>query len=213
MGVGTLLRRLQMMGTKAILTRRTRRWNLVACLFTPGMFFLTAIFDLYPWREHGSGLYGAASLVLCLAAIGMGRFLPRLVRRNSVSLEDRARMQYGKAFVELTEMQQDRVKWRWGRELREQSSHVDERDAAMQRDAEGRAFRMLRRGLPVLAAVYWVVCFRAPIGPVRLGLLISAVAISGVVFVVLTLPEVIRVWTMPDDVSVVEPQVVGGTEA
>ena len=45
------------------------------------------------------------------------------------------------------------------------------------------------------------------------AILISAVAISGVVFVVLMLPEVIRVWTMPDDVSVVEPQVVGGTEA
>jgi hypothetical protein len=65
---------------------------------------------------------------------------------------------------------------------------------------------MLKWGLPVSVAVYWAVCLSVPIGPVRVGLLISAVAISGLVIVVLALPEVIRVWAMPDETT--EPQIV-----
>jgi len=138
----------------------------------------------------------------------------RIARRqySAVSLEDRAQVVYGRAFEDLTERQQGRLRfelrldlsggvwWWWWK------SDPDEREAAMQRDAEVRTFRILKRGLPVLAIVSWGVCLSAPIGPVRLGLLFSAVVISGVVFVVLALPEVIRVWMIPDEVG--EPKVV-----
>jgi hypothetical protein len=165
------------------------------------------MFELYPWRDSGR-LYGAASCISVFIAIGLGLFLLRLVRRVflQVSLEDRAQMDYGKAFDRLTGIQRDRVKWARGREWKDGDSRADERDAALQRDAEGRAFRMLKWGLPVTVAVYWAVCLSVPIGPVRVGLLISAVAISGLVIVVLALPEVIRVWAMPDETT--EPQIV-----
>ena len=191
-------------------TRWQRRLTLVMCLFTPTCFFVSAIFALYG-GDHG-GLYGAASCINSLSAIWLAMLLLRSTRRNfsCVSLEDRAQMKYGKAFAELTVMEQDRVKWSWGRQLREPGSGLDERDAAMTRDAEGRAFWILRRGLPVLVAAYWAVCFSVPVGPIRQGLLISAVAISGLVLVVLALPEVIRVWMMPDDTA--EPHVVMGAE-
>jgi hypothetical protein len=201
-----LLRRIQMIGYAPTLTRWQRRLTVIACLVTAGMFYLMATLGLYLWRDYGHGLYGAGSFIDCLCAIGLGLYLLRNARRNSVNLEDRAQMQYGKAFGELTPMQRDRVSWAWARRFRNPGNNADERDAAMQRDAEAKAFRMLRFGLPVLAALYWVVCLCAPIGPVRLGLMISAVAVSIGVFVILALPEVIWMWTMSDDP--VEPKLV-----
>ena len=204
MGRGWWFTRLQSLGMRP--ARWQRRVTVMACFFTPICFFVSAIFALYG-GDHG-GLYGVASCINSLLAIWLAMLLLRSTRRNfsCVSLEDRAQMKYGKAFAELTVMEQDRVKWSWGRQLREPGSGLDERDAAMARDAEGRAFWILRRGLPMFVAVYWVVCLSTSTGPVRVGLLVSAVAISGVVMAVLALPEVIRVWTMPDDAA--EPQVV-----
>jgi hypothetical protein len=198
------LKRLQGWGARP--TRRQRRFLVGVCLITPVVFYLMAIFDLHPWRDLGR-LYGIAAFINALLAMGMGTFLLRLVRRqfSAVSLEDRARLAYGMAFEELTEMQRDRVRWGLQQELRDGSRPPDEREAALQRDAEGRAFRVLQRGLPVLVVVYWGVCLSVPIGPVRVGLLISAVAISGLVIAVLALPEVIRVWMMPDELG--EPRV------
>ena len=166
-------------------TRWQRRLLMVVALFSPVVYCLTAIVSLHPWRDYGgSRLYGMAAAIYSLMAIGMGMFLLRLMRRGftSTSLEDHARRAYGMGFDELTVMQRDRVRFQARREWKEGDRHLDERDAAMQRDAEGRAFRMLQWGLPVLAVAYWAVCLWMPIGPVRMGLLFSAVVLSGVVF-------------------------------
>jgi hypothetical protein len=204
MGRGKWFTRLQSWDARP--PRWQRRVTVMACLFTPICFYVSAIFALYG-GDHG-GLYGVASCINSLSAIWLAMLLLRSTRRNfsRVSLEDRAQMEYGKAFAELPEVDQDRLKWFRERERREPSGGLDEWDAAMQRDAERRAFWMLRRGLPVLVVVYWMACLSASTGPVRAGLLISAVAISGVMMVVLALPEVIRVWTMPDDAA--EPRMV-----
>jgi hypothetical protein len=179
---------------------------LLGALLTPASLYAMAIFALCPGRDHG-GLYGIASFVNAISALGMGMFLLRLVRRtySTTSLEDRAQLAYGAAFERLTAMQQDRVKWGSRQEVKD-GSNPDEREAAMQREAEGRAFRMLKLGLPVLVALYWATCLSMPVGPIRAGLLFSAVALSGLVLVVLALPEVIRVWMRPDEVG--EPRVV-----
>jgi uncharacterized membrane protein len=186
-------------------TRGQRRLWMGVCLVTPVLFYLIAVFELYPGRDFGR-LYGMASCINALVAVGMGVFLLRLVRRSltRVSTDDRSRLAYERPFDELTGMQQDRVR----RQLREDWNEVlqDEREERMQRDAERRAFRVLQRGLPVLVALYWGVCLSLPIGPVRMGLLFSAVAVTGLGLVVLSLPEVIRVWMMPDAVG--EPRVV-----
>lgn len=200
MARSTWFTRLQSRGARP--PRWLRRLLVAIALFSPVVYCLTAIISLYPLRDYGGRLYGMAAGIWSLMAIWMGMFLLRFVRRgfSMVSLEDRARLGYGAAFEQLTVMQKDRVRWQY-RQAWKENSGVDERDAAMQRDAEGRAFRMLRRGLPVLVVVYWGGCLSVPIGPVRLGLLFSAVAISGLVLVVLALPEVIRVWMMPEEVA------------
>lgn len=206
MGRSKWFTRLQGWGTKP--TRWQRRLLMAVALVSPVVYCLTAIISLYPWRDYGGRLYGMAAAIYSLMAIGMGMFLLRLALRSfsAVSLEEYARLAYGAAFEQLTVMQKDRVRWQYRQAWKEKNSHMDERDAAMQRDAEGRAFRMLRRGLPVLVVVCWGVCLSLPIGPVRLGLLFGAVAISGLVFVVLALPVVIRVWMMLEEVA--EPRVV-----
>jgi len=75
----------------------------------------------------------------------------------------------------------------------------DEQQTSALRDAQALAFRILNRALPVAAAVYWVFCLSVPIGPMRSGLLVSAVTITALIFTVLSLPEVIRIWVMPDE--------------
>jgi hypothetical protein len=191
-------------------TRRRRRLSVLASMVIPIVYFALAVNVLYPWSFYGGGISGVSACFIALMGILIGMFLMRASRRQdaAVNLEDMAQMVYGRAFEDLTERQQGRLRF----ELRLVSgawwrNDPDERQAAMQRDAESRAFGILRRGLPVLVAVYWAVCLSVPVGPVRLGLLFSAVAISGVVFVVLALPEVIRVWMIPDEVG--EPKVVG----
>ena len=98
---GGWLKKLQVWGARP--TRRMRHWIVGVCLVTPFVCSLTAMFELYPWRDSGR-LYGAASCISAFIAIGLGLFLLRLVRRVflQVSLEDRAQMDYGKAFDRLT---------------------------------------------------------------------------------------------------------------
>jgi hypothetical protein len=161
------------------------------------------------YERYQSPLRIAAALD-CLRALVLGLFLLRLIRRMSsiATEEDRARWSYGKTFGELTEMEKDRVKHQMRYELQSEGKVQDEREAAMQRDAEGYAFRLLRRGLPGLVLVWWAVGLFMPIGQVRTGLLFSALASTGLVIVVLSLPELICVWMMPSPLG--EPYLVMG---
>jgi hypothetical protein len=146
----------------------------------------------------------------CLLALGLGLFLLRLIRRMSsiATEEDRARWSYGKTFGELTEMEKDRVKHQMRHELQSEGKVQDEREAAMQRDAEEHAYRLLRPGLPGLVLVWWAVGLFMPIGQARIELLFGALASTGIVIAVLSLPELIRVWMMPNVLG--EPHLVMG---
>ncbi len=171
-------------------SRRARRFLVGLCVVTPLGYLLAACFALYPWREF-SRVAGLAACINALVAIAMGMFLLSLLRRVFApgSLED------------LSERERDRVKVRQGQASRLWSRSEDERDAAMRREAEGQAFRLLKRGLPVFVAVYWVVCLSLPVSHVRPGLILSAVAVSGLMIVISALPEVIRMWMAPDGVG------------
>jgi hypothetical protein len=103
-------------------------------------------------------------------------------------------------------MEKDRVKHQMGHELQANGRVQDEREAANQRDAESHAFWLLRRGLPTLILAWWLVSLCMPVGLARTGLLFSALASTGLAIVVLSLPELIRVWTMPN--AVAEPYLV-----
>lgn len=190
-------------------TRRQWRWLVVLSTVGPVGFFLIGIFNLSSLRDS-SRLYGMGAALDCLLALGLGLFLLRLIRRMSsiATEEDRARWSYGKTFGELTEMEKDRVKHQMRHELQSEGKVQDEREAAMQRDAEEHAYRLLRPGLPGLVLVWWAVGLFMPIGQARIGLLFGALASTGIVIAVLSLPELIRVWMMPNVLG--EPHLVMG---
>ena len=192
-------------------TRTGRQWRWLVVLSTVGPvgFFLIGIFNLSSLRDS-SRLYGMGAALDCLLALGLGLFLLRLIRRMSsiATEEDRARWSYGKTFGELTEMEKDRVKHQMRHELQSEGKVQDEREAEMQRDAEEHAYRLLRPGLPGLVLVWWAVGLFMPIGQARIGLLFGALASTGIVIAVLSLPELIRVWMMPNVLG--EPHLVMG---
>lgn len=180
-------------------TRRFRRWVIVGCLVAPIAYFVTAAIMIYPGHDS-SRLSGIASCIDALVGLWIGLVLLWIARRGflQTSLDDRAQMSYGKSFGQLNVMQKDRVKWAAWQDRKTRNTSSDERDTARKREAEARAFRILRRGLPAAIAVYWAVCLSLAPGPWRHGLLISALALSGLVFVVLALPLVLELWSLPD---------------
>jgi len=185
-------------------SRRVRRMIVGLYLAFPVLTYVNAIIAMFPWRDSDR-LYSAGACISSLTAVLLGALWMRFARRaiSLVSRDDQARMQYGKSFDELTEMQKDRVKW----QIREQfkGGRVDERERTLQREAEGHAFRIVKAGLILFIAAYWVVCECLPMGPVRLGMLVSAVTFSGVVILASVLPVVIRGWAEPADAP--EPQI------
>ena len=92
------------------------------------------------------------------------------------------------------------------REIRQGVAPLDERDAAIQRGAEQQAFRVLKIVLPIFLVGYWVACFCFPVGPTRITLIISAITMTLLTMFVLVLPNAIRQWMEPDEVS--EPMAV-----
>lgn len=193
-------------------TKSLRRLVVVIWLLTPAFWCLMAVIDLRSWSDTGR-FYGVASCISCFAAVGLAMLNIRLNRRAllGTSLDDLAQTLYAKPFLELDDMQKDRVKWRLRQEHRKGDRAFDEREVVMQREAERRAFRILRVMLPVLIVACWVVCLCAPIGQIRVGLLIGALAFSMLALLVMVLPEVIRLWIEPNAAG--EPEIAAGKDA
>jgi hypothetical protein len=181
--------------------RRMRRVLLGVSLCVCLISFATAVLGLCIGRGGGR-FYGFASFLSMVQSVGMAVFWMWLLRRNAsaMSWDQRAQMEFGRGYSELSRMHQFDVRVRVAREMRQGGRPEDERDIAMQREAERRAYRVLKIGLPVAVLVYWVVCLWLPVGPVRAGLLISAVVVSGMAIPVMILPDLIRLWTEPDEV-------------
>lgn len=181
-------------------SRRMRRLTIVVFMVTVLLYFGMAFFTLFP-LHIGSHWYGPASCIWALMAMGYAVFWLRYLRRvtSAMSLDERAQMEFGKNYAELKPRHRFDVRVRVGREVRQGGGpRLDERDAGMQREAERLALRVLRIGLPIFVAVYWMVCLCLPVGLVRVGLLIGAVVMSGVAIPVIILPDLIRLWSEPD---------------
>lgn len=189
------------------MTRRIRRFSVAAYVITILILFLTVGIYLLPFRDT-TRLYGLAAFIVVWTYIGYAVFFLRILRRGSsvTSMEERAQLDFGKPYAKLSLMHRFDVRARVTREFRQGGRPPDERDAVVQREAEQRAFRILRIALPIFALVYWGVCLSMPLGPVRVGLLIGAVVMSVMLIPVMILPDVIRLWTEPD--AAPEPNVV-----
>ena len=121
------------------------------------------------------------------------------------TLEDRAVMEYGAEFDELTERQRGEIFNRQIRDGFRGRVRHDEREAELRLQSEGTAYRLMRRGLVFVVAGYWGVCLLGPFGAERTMLAVTAIAFTWLAFGVLVLPTMVRMWTQPDEVG--EPRV------
>jgi hypothetical protein len=187
--------------------RRMRRVLLGVSLCVCLVSFAAAVLSLCV-GPGGGRFYGFAPFISVFQSFGMAVLWMRLLRRNAsaMSWDQRAQMEFGRGYSELSRMHQFDVRVRVAREMRQGGRPADERDVAMQREASHRAAQILKIAVPACVLVYWIVCLFLPVGPVRVGLLISAVVMSGVAIPVMILPDLIRLWTEPDEVR--EMQVV-----
>lgn len=193
-------------------TKPLRRLVVVIWLLIPTIGCMTAVMDLSSWHDSGR-FYGVASCISCFTALGLAAVNILVFRRAllGTSLDDMARTVYAMPYSKLSHMQKDMVKWRLRQEYRKGGRAFDERELVMQREAERRAFRILRVMLSLLIVAYWAACLCAPVGQIRVGLLIGAVAFSGIALLVMVLPEVIRLWIEPNAAG--EPEIAAGKDA
>jgi hypothetical protein len=190
-------------------TRRLRKVSVAACLFSMAAYYAGAFFSLIELRhDTESRLYGTAAFLNVSVAMGLVFLGMRYFRRvsSATSLEDRAQLDFGKTYGRLSSRQKFDVWVRVRREMQAGGRALDERDTLAQREAEVRALRILRVGVPMFVTGFWVVCLCLPASEVRVGLLIGASVMSGMAITVMILPDVIRMWSQPDEVG--EPEVV-----
>jgi hypothetical protein len=128
------------------------------------------------------------------------------IRLAQPTLEDRAVMEYGSEFDDLTERQRGDLFHQQIRDGFMGSVRHDEREAALRMRSEGAAYRLLRPGLVVVVAIYWLVCLLGPFAAEREMLGMTAIAFTWLAAAVLVLPTLVRMWTQPDEVG--EPKVV-----
>jgi len=116
------------------------------------------------------------------------------------SLEDRAILEYGTEFDRLTEEQQNDLLRRYRVGTYYLNYFPDERQATQEQKAHVRAYGVLTILLPLLAIVYWAGWRWIPEGRFRAGWTDGPVVLAWLVLLVLALPQMIRMWTEPDEI-------------
>jgi hypothetical protein len=126
--------------------------------------------------------------------------------RSLKSLEERSIAMYGVSFYRLTTEQARAVDRTREPGSKETYDREDEFAFAARRGSVEKAFAFLRPALLLFAAAYWAIYLWLPDGLVRRGLMDSPMVVTWLIAFMLTLPQVILLWTEPDEVS--EPKVV-----
>lgn len=122
------------------------------------------------------------------------------------SLDDRAMVEFGVEFEQLGEAEQNDLlrRYRVGTYLL--NYFPDEREGVQEREAHLHAYGVLRWLLPIVAVVYWLGWGLIPEGAVRAAWTDGPVVMTWVLLLVLGLPQMLRMWTEPDEMG--EPRVV-----
>jgi hypothetical protein len=123
------------------------------------------------------------------------------LQMNEVTLEDHAIGQHGVGFTELPEDKRYGLFQKFIRDRIRGSRFPDERELALQREADVSAYHILRWSLPVVVLAYWLVCLMLPITASHVSLIVSAIVLSWLVIAILVLPVILRLWTEPDSVA------------
>ena len=115
------------------------------------------------------------------------------------SLDDRAQVAHGLNFEQLSAAEQKEILRRYQVGGRLLDETPDERQEAARLQANDAAFRFLRKTLLWFAAAYWAVWLWMPAGGWRDRLTDSPVIISWLVVFVISLPQIIEMWSEPDE--------------
>lgn len=117
------------------------------------------------------------------------------------NLDDRAQLEHGVNFDQLSAAEQHEMlgRHRVGGSVKYQVP--DERQEALQLRANESAFRFLRVSLLWFIVVYWALYLWLPAGDWRDALTDSPVILSCLVVFVISLPQVIAMWTEPDAIG------------
>jgi hypothetical protein len=181
-------------------TRRSRRRQVVC-------FYLFALFSLL--ISLGSDHHGFRRFIfaVCLVSIAVSSMSQwsRSQRRIVTSLDDRAQVAHGMNFDRLTASEQEEIlrKYKMGRYILDWTT--DERQETWRLRANEMAFRILRMALLWFVAVYWAVYLWMPSGKWKDAVMDSPVVISWLVVFVVSLPQVIVMWTEPDEAGEPRP--------
>jgi hypothetical protein len=128
------------------------------------------------------------------------------------SLDDRAMVEYGVEFEQTTPTQQKDLlaRYRVGTFLL--GDCPDEYEEAQERESYLRAYGVLRVLLPGIAVVYWMGWRLLPEGSVRAAWTDGPVVLTWVSLLVLAMPQLLRMWTEPDDPGAAEPRLVAAVK-
>jgi hypothetical protein len=191
---------------RGALKRRTRKWRrrqvVGVCLMMLLWPLCTLGNDHHGFPHFFWAVYGP---FIVISQLSQWR---RAQQRTVTGLDDRAQVDHGVNFDQLSGVEQEEIlrRYRVGRYLVDADWVQDERQEMSRLRANDAAFRFLRVPLLCFAAAYWMVYLWMPAGDWRDMLTDSPVVISWLVAIVISLPRLIEIWTEPDDVS--EPRAV-----
>lgn len=180
--------------------RRSRRWE-VCCFFLLMTIALISAGDPLSFRGL---LFGFTVYCIPLLSAFRGWDWNRLVKVTS--LDDRAMNEYGVEFEQATEAQQKSLLSRYRVGTYVYGYYPDEYEEMRQRECQQRAYAILRALLPSVVAVYWLGWKLLPQGHARDAWTNGPVVFYWVSLLVIALPQMIRMWTEPDDPA--EPKLV-----
>jgi hypothetical protein len=128
------------------------------------------------------------------------------------SLDDRAMAEYGVEFEQTTPAQQKDLlkRYRVGTYLL--GYFPDEYEEAQERESHLRAYEIFRFLLPLIAVLYWLGWRLLAEGGVRAAWTNGPVVLTWLTLFVLALPQMLRMWTEPDDQSPAEPKLVDAAQ-
>lgn len=190
-------------GFRRAMKNRTQRSRRLEVLFFFVVIAMGLSFAGQPFRW---GYLGACALPLIYA---VGRIYRLWSWQRVVpvsSLDDRAVFEFGAEFEKLEKTQQQEIlrRYRVGTYLL--NYFPDEFEAAREAESHLRAYGVMKVLLPSIAVVYWAGWKWLPEGRFRLGWTDGPVVLTWVLLLVLALPQMIQMWTEPDEVG--EPRVV-----
>ena len=189
---------------RGALKRRTRKWRRRQVVVFYCVMFVWPLVTL--GNDHHGFLHlfwaGFAPFIVIWQLPQWRRDQQRVV----TNLDDRAQVEHGVNFDQLSDAEQKELLARYRIGTFRLDGVADERQEMSRLRANKAAFRFLRVALLCFAVGYWMVYLWVPAGDWRDMLMDSPVVISWLVVFVISLPQQIEMWTEPDDIG--EPRAV-----